>query len=460
MVKIKNCWVLVILLMSVFTLQAQTEKERKLGDFVIAVIGDQPMLRSEFEQELAQLVDAGQVLTPELKCIVFEEILQRKLLVHQAELDSLPISNEQIEDDLNRRLGYFAAQMGGEKKLEEYLGKSLMEYKKEMRPKLKQQTLAKSMESKIFENLKVSPVDVQNYFNSIPQDSIPLIDAEFEVAQLVIKPEPSDIAKQYAYEQITKIRSDIIEKNLNFGSEAKKKSEDLGTAIKGGSLGEFGRGDMVPEFERAAYKLQKDSISPIIETQFGYHIIQLVERRGERVEARHILIRPKLTSYEYKIASELADSLLLVSRKEPLVWCELVKKFSNDDQSKGNCGFFVDPATAASKVALIQLEKDVVQGISSLKAGEFSEPKVFEMRDGTRAVRILYLKNEIPPHKANLKDDYTKLQLAASEQKREEVMQKWVQKKIENTYVRINPDYLDCEFVAKWMEMANKKASK
>jgi len=437
------------------TTYAQIDKPRELVDFIIAVVGDKVILRSEFESEIEQIKESGEVITPEIRCLVFEELLQRKLLVHQGEMDSLPISDEQVEDEMNRRLKYFAGQMGGEKKLEEYLGKSMIEYKREMRPKMRQQLLARAMEGQVYGDIKVSPSEVKDYFYKIPSDSIPLISAEFEIGQIVIKPIASDVAKEYARRQLEDLRYNIVHRGLDFALAAKRNSDDTYSAQRGGSLGEFGRGDMVPAFERAVFKLQKDSISQIIETDFGFHIIKLVERRGEKVEALHILIRPKLTSFDIQDATNLADSIRNAFIHDSSSFCDLALKFSDDFMTKGSCGMLSDPQTGSVKIAVEYIDRELMRELSVLKPGELSYPKVIDLPDGSKGVRILYLKSEIAPHRASLRDDYPRIQFAALEAKRNETMQNWILKKVAKTYIYINKEYFDCEFIYNW-EKINK----
>jgi peptidyl-prolyl cis-trans isomerase SurA len=437
----------ILFLFAGFNLIGQTN--RILVDEILAVVGDQPILRSELEAEVAQMTETGEIITTAKKCEIFEMIVQKKMLLHQAALDSIPVSDEQVDDDLNKRIRFFATQLGGEKNLEEYLGKSIVEYKKEMRPKIKQQLLIRSMEGKIMGDIKVSPREVKSYFESLHKDSIPLIEAEFEVAQLVIKPKVSDEAKEFAYLQLEQVRQRILN-GENFAKLARYYSEDEGSKINGGDLGEFGRGDMVPEFERVAYKLKEDSISEIIETEYGYHIIQLLERRGEKVRARHILIMPKLTSFELNDAALRADSLVQLFKDEKITFCEMIKKHSDDNQTKGNCGYLSNFQTGSNKIVISEMDKEMAMIVSRLKPGEISEPVISTMPDRSKVVRVFYLKSEIPPHKAGLENDYPRIQLAAMENKSKSVMDTWVDKKLKSTYVYINPNYLQCDFIDIW----------
>jgi peptidyl-prolyl cis-trans isomerase SurA len=453
-----NSVIFVLLMVLSFKTVAQSDlPPRQIVDMIVAAVGDHIILRSEFESELTQIEQSGEIATPEIRCYVLEELMQRKLLVHQAEIDSLPVSDEQIDDELDRRIKYFAVQVGGEKKLEQYLQKSIREYKKEMRPKMKQQMLAAEMERKIYADIKVTPNEVRSFFERIPRDSLPLIGAEIELSQIILKPKPSQFARDYAYGELEKIRRDIVERGADFTMMAKLHSDDPGTKVRGGSLGEFGRGDMVPEFERAVFKLEKNGVSPIIETQFGFHIIQLVERRGERVEARHILLRPKASSYEVRATESLADSLRRVFVQNKESYCDLVKNFTEDEMTKGNCGYLSDPQTGITKLPAEYMDEQTLKQIRGLSPGEMSEPVTIEMPDGSKVVRLVFLKTEHPPHIVNLVDDYTRIQMLALENKREEVMQKWVAKKVKDTYFMVDNSYFSCDFTYTWNEYKTKQ---
>ena len=261
-------------------------------DEVIAVVGNTPVLRSELDLLLSQL-DPDVEITDQIKCDVFKELIIDKMLIHQAEIDSLPITDEEVNDKMDNNLRFFERQMNNRASLEKYLGMSIAEYKKQLFSKVKSQMLLEKMEQKIQSEIKITPNEVKTYYSKLPKDSIPFISSEVEVAQIVVKPTYSTEAKEIALEQMESLRKRLL-KGESFARLATLYSEDPGSKKSGGLLPEFGRNDMVPEFERTAFTLKKDSISEIFETRYGYHIVKLIDKRGERVNVRHILIRPKL----------------------------------------------------------------------------------------------------------------------------------------------------------------------
>lgn len=431
---------------------SQTEP-RQLVEFIIAVMGDEVILRGEFEMEMAQIAQSGEMITDDLKCFVLKELMERKLLVHQAKIDSVGVSDERLDDELNRRIKMFAGQVGGEKELERYLGKSISEYKREAKPKLKQQMLAQEMEQTILHNVKVSPSEIREFFEKIPADSLPFIKDQVVLGQIIIQPKPSASAKAFARDEITRMREDIVRGRSDFQTMAQMYSDDPGSGQMGGRLGEFGRGEMVPEFERAVFKLQAGEISPVFETKYGYHIVQLIERRGEKVDARHILVMPKSTSYEVRNARTLADSIKLAFDNNEAEFCEYVKAFSDDEMTKGNCGLLFNPQTGSNRIPLELLDPKTLSLINGLGPNQMAAPEVIEMPDGGKAVRLLYVKSKHDAHIANLKDDYTQIQMAALENKRDEVLREWILKKIKNTYFFVNRNFIDCAFESEWQRL-------
>jgi len=386
------------------------------------------------------------------ECFVFEQLLIRKLLMNQAELDSLPVDENRIDAEIENKLRYYARQLGSEKKLEEFLGKSMSEYKRDIRPRVQEQMLARDMENKVLENVKISPREVQDYYASIPRDSLPLIGAEVEVAELIVVPKVSVEAKAYAKEKADDLRSRIL-RGASFDKLASAYSEDPGSALQGGLLPEFGRGDMVPEFERAAFRLKPDSVSRVVESPYGYHIIKMISRRGERIICRHILIRPQITSEDLLQAKRRVDSAYNLLRMDSISWCDAVKRFGDQETGrKGECGFYSDESTGVQKVAVDALEKDLVKMIQDLTAGTYKEPELNVFPDGSRAYRMVYLKSETKPHKANMIQDYPRIQQAALQQKKDDALNAWVRKTRLKTYITINGDFYNCPAVAEWLQ--------
>lgn len=417
-------------------------------DEVIAVVGNTPVLRSELDLLLSQL-DPDVEITDQIKCDVFKELIIDKMLIHQAEIDSLPITDEEVNDKMDNNLRFFERQMNNRASLEKYLGMSIAEYKKQLFSKVKSQMLLEKMEQKIQSEIKITPNEVKTYYSKLPKDSIPFISSEVEVAQIVIKPTYSAEAKEIALEQMESLRKRLL-KGESFARLATLYSEDPGSKKSGGLLPEFGRNDMVPEFERTAFTLKKDSLSEIFETRYGYHIVKLIDKRGERVNVRHILIRPKLIEDDLDKAKFKLDSILVLLRKDSLNLCKAVKIYSEDDETKPNCGYFTDPNIGTQKIPYDYLDKDMAAVIGKMKAGTYSEPVIGYAQDGSQFYRIYYLKSETKPHVANLEQDWQRIQALALEEKRKKELENWSTINRKNIYIYISKTYIQCPFFIDW----------
>ncbi len=425
-------------------------------DGVVAIVGNKVILYSEFETEKMQL-SRGVALPDSQKqfCFLLERLIIDKLMLSQAEIDSLPLEDERVEAEIENRLRYFQRQAGSISDLEKYLGKSIGEYKAEIRPMMRNQMLAKEMERTITSNIKITPKEVGQFYEKIPQDSLPIIPAEVEVAQLLVEPPISDEAKEFAKSQLESLRKRIL-KGESFEKLARAYSMD-GTKNNGGILPEFGRGEMVPQFERVAYKLKPDSISQVFETGFGFHIVKLIKRKGERVIAAHILIRPENTSQDFAKAMSKIDSAYQLMELSTDNWCNAVKKYSStfpnlgqDYGNRANCGFFTDEMTGLQKLTFEQLPSDVKKELDKLKPGEFTRPTITFTPDGRQVYRMLYLKSFTAPHVANLVQDYSRIQMEADMDKKQKAIDSWVDKYRKKTYIRINMRNLECDFIKKW----------
>lgn len=425
---------------------------QKVGilDEIIAVVGENYILRSDLEAEYFQMKTQYEVMPENLRCDLMEQLLMQQLMLHKADVDSTYVSEEMIEAELERRLRFYASQIGGEKKLEKYLGKSIAEYKEVIRPTLEKQMRIQEVQSTMIRDIKVSPTEVRRFFDEIPTDSLPVFDSEVEVGQILISPKPSKFAKEYAYTTLEKLRKEIISGKRDFAVTASSYSDDIGSKMKGGDLGYFERGQMVPEFEAMAYKLKGDTISPIIETDFGYHILQLLDRKGDRLNVRHILIKPKIIDTDI---TESKDFLRQLSKKilgDTITFCDAAAKFSEDEMTKSSCGMFTNSAIGTSRVEISELEADVALVVQKLEPGQISVPLEVYNPDGSTSYRIIYLKSEVEPHVANLKVDYQKIQAFATEKKKVEEMQKWAKQYRKNSYVWIDEDFTECPTIKEW----------
>lgn len=420
-------------------------------DEVIAIVGESVILKSDLDKEYYQLLSQYPNYDGNLRCELFDQLLSQKLLLYKADLDSVVIADERLEYEINRRIEYFADQAGGIDKLERYLGVPILQYKEEMRKKVKEQMMIQEAQSGLLGDLKVSPTEVRQFFDEIPKDSIPTFNAEVEVAQLVIKPTPSKVADEYARQTAERLRGELVRGEREFCMATSLFSSDDGTKDVCGSLGDFKRGQMVPEFEAAAFRLKKDSISKVIKTKFGYHIIQLVERKGEIVNARHILIRPTILSSDHEKAMNELKKIKKLVMNDSMTWCEAVAKYSAEEYNDGNCGFYTDPSIGSTLIEVNYLESDVSLKVAQMKPGDISEPHSVPGLDGSPTYRILYLKTETAPHTASLEKDYQKISAYALEKKKQDVLNDWSVSFRKKMYIWIDDKYMVCKGIDEWV---------
>ena len=453
MINLKNKYLLLcILLMVIFNIHAQ-EKE-KIIDRVIAVVGSNPLLQSELESQYQQMVSQQEAVNEGTKCKLVEELLYQKLLLAQAQKDSLNVTEAQVDQELDRRLHYFIQQFGSEERFVAFYGKSVEEFKVDLRDNVRDLLLSQQMQGKITADMNVTPNDVKVYFSSIPADSVPLINSEVEVGQIVKKPAITADAKKEAKDKITNIRTRIVKGEASFAALAALYSEDPGSANKGGLYEHIQRGQFVPEWDAQAFKIKPGEVSEVFETMYGFFIIQLIERRGDEVDARSLLIAPKVEPQDLLRAKMSLDTIFTKLAMDTTTFNDMAAKYSDDEESKNSGGLLVNPQNGASRFQMDELgqwDQNVAFAIDKLKIGEYTKPIPFQTKDGKQAYRILYLKTRIAPHKANLKDDYQKIQAIALAKKQEKAIQAWIKKKLVGTYVHITDDYKNCPYSNKWI---------
>ncbi len=418
-------------------------------DKVVAVVGEKPILLSEVNAQLAQMKAQNANADSSMACIILEDLILQKLMVNQAEKDSIEVTDAQVDAELDKKIRYFVAQIGSVEELETYLGKSIAQIKDDFREKIRDQLLIQQMQSKIAGDIKVSPADVKTFYNSIPKDSLPFVESEIQVAQIVRKPPVNSAEKERVFKEISDIRQRIID-GKSFASMAAFYSEDVGSAAKGGELGFVSRGDLVPEFEAAAFQLKGKEISPVIESMYGYHIIQLIERRGELINVRHILMAPKASPDDLEKARIKLDSISQQIRLGNISFEDAAQRYSDDADSKNNGGLMVNSATGSTFFEISQLDQSLFFVIDKLKVGEMSEPVVIRSGEKKEAYRIAMLRSRTEPHIANLEEDYQRILSAAENEKREQKVRDWIARKRKSFFVKINPDYTWCTFINDW----------
>lgn len=424
--------------------------QREVIDKVVATVGGELVLLSEVEEQHALMEAQSGVLPEGARCNIMDQLMASKLLINQAKLDSIEITDEEVEAQLDARIERILSFMNNDVgQFEAYYGQTINEVKEQFREDLRNQILADRMRSQVMASVTVTPSEVKKFFSSIPQDSLPYFNSEVEVGEIVYKPKVNEEERQKTIEKLESIRQRIID-GEDFAELASKFSDD-GSARGGGDLGWARRGKYVPEFEAAAFKLEKNEISPVIESEFGFHIIQMLERRGNSIHVRHILIKPDITDEDLEKAEAHLDSVRQFLLADSLTFSQAVKLYSNEDvQSYNNDGRMVNPATGNTFFEIGDLEPDIYFTIDTMQVGGISQP--FEFRDqvGEIYYRIVQLQSRTNPHKANLKQDYSKIQKAAIESKKSEFISSWIKDKVDATYIDIDPMFGDCPVLEKW----------
>jgi peptidyl-prolyl cis-trans isomerase SurA len=433
-------------LMLVMHQHLRAQQAGQVIDQIAAVVGNNVIMHSEIVMEFKQLKkEFGQEVHDSFVCSILRQRMLDNVLLHKAIIDSVMIAEDRVEHELERRIRYFAQQFGGIRNMEDFYGKSIAKIKDDNREKIRQNLIITEMQQKALKDVKVSPNDVRKFFNNIPEDSLPYYSAEVEVSQIVYEPKVSDDAKKIAYDKISELRERIINGD-NFSTLAIIYSDDKGSAVNGGELGFFTRGDMVPEFEAAAFKLKPDSISRVIESKYGYHILKLVDRKGENINVRHILIRPQIFKSDIQRAKEVLDSIIWMVKIDSMTFENAAKKFSDDPSTKGNGGFITEPNTGTTRIPIDELDQSIYFRIESMNPGDISEPELITIPgpDRQQVWRVFYMKSEIKPHQANLKDDYQKFQALALQDKQAKALNNYIERARKGVYIRVSPLYMDC----------------
>ncbi len=444
----KKCFIYIVFLQLSLVSFAQQNIDK-----TIAVVGKYIVLRSELERELKGATANGMKITDSLRCSMFDELLYQKLLLAQADKDSIHVKEEQVDGEMDRRMNYYLGQFGSEEKFEAFYGKTVKQYKEEMRDDIRNILVAQQMQNKVVSEIKVSPADIRTYYNSIPSDSLPLINTEVEICQLVKRPSVTDEAKKAAREKLEGYRQRVISGEMSMAAMASLYTEDPGSAKTGGRYDGIARGAFVPEFEAVAFRLKPGEISEIFESSFGFHFIELIARRGELVDVRHILVTAKVSPQDITDAKTSLDTIYQKIQDGRLTFCNACAKYSDDKDTKNNCGAIQNTAAGSTRFEIEELGKDekLVFMLDKMQVGDISKPMLDQAADKP-SFRIIYLKSRTEPHKANLKDDYQRLQNMAQAYKQKTTVDTWVNKKLRSIYVRIDDEYKGCAFHRNWKQ--------
>jgi peptidyl-prolyl cis-trans isomerase SurA len=445
----KKLILFVALALSSLAVQAQT---RELMDKVVARVGDEYVLLSEVEEQFSAAKEQRQNLPNNYKCMVVDQILVNKLLVNQAKIDSLYPKEEEIETQLNSRFERILEYMNGNvDQFVAYYGQSPEAMKETMRDDMKDQIMSEKMRTKILSDVTVTPSEVRSFFKQIPKDSLPYFNQEVEISEIILKPKANDVQKNLAKEKLAGIREQITSGKMSFEDMAKKFSEDPGSGREGGDLGWAKRGKFVPEFEATAYKLDAGQLSEIFESEFGFHILQLIERRGNSIHTRHILVKSQITDEDVALAKHKLDSVRTAIIKDSTTFSRAVKDFGDKStQSFHADGRVTNPSSGNNTFETRDLDPDTYFAIDSMKVNSICKPIEISLPTGEKYYRIIKLLLKTSPHKANLLTDYNKISSATLDQKKSTALVKWIERKAQSTFIQIDPLYRDCLNLEKW----------
>lgn len=442
-----------ILLFSCFALLQVATAQRAVIDKVVAMVGGEVILLSEIEEQYSQMKAQNPTIPADQRCGIMEQLMAAKLLINQARLDSIEVTEAEVEEQLNARIDQILAYMNGDlTQFQAYYGQTVTQVKEQFRADLMDQLLSERMRGTVLASVKVTPAEVKSFFANIPVDSLPFFGSEVEVREIVHHPPVNEDEKQKSILKLENIREQISTGTATFEEMAEKYSDD-GSARIGGDLGWAKRGKFVPEFEAAAYQLEPGEITPVIETQFGFHIIQLIERRGNSIHVRHILVRSEITDEDLDKAQTHLEEVADLIRNDSITFSSAVKRYSNEDeQSFSNDGRMMNPATGNTFFEVADLDPDIYFTIDTMSVGDISAPFSFSSPSGETYYRLLQLQSRTSPHRANLQEDYNKIQQATIQSKQNEFLSNWIEEKLASTYIHIDDHMNTCPNIMKWKE--------
>jgi peptidyl-prolyl cis-trans isomerase SurA len=438
-----------LLMVAGFWAQAQERQVRgTAAEKIMAKVDSYIVLKSDMEARYLAGLREGQFGTQDGRCRSLEDLVKEKLLAAKAEIDSVEVSEEEIQADLDYRMGMMISSLGGESVVEAQFGKSLTQIRQELYEDVKEQNLADAMRQEIIKDVKVSPSEVRRFFEEIPRNQRPFYSAEIRLGMIEKKPVAGEDAKAKVRAQLTEIREKILSGEATFAEMALRYSMD-GTSQRGGDLGFQRRGDLDPTYEAISMKMKVGEISPVFESQFGYHIVELLERRGTEYNTRHIIIIPEPNADDRRRAAEFLDSIRVEVEKGNMTWEYAAKEFSDDRNTKTNGGFITGRFGQYISVDDPGISPDVFLTIDTMKVGSISRPLPFRKNSQEpESLRILYYSDRIPPHEANLKQDFEKIQFAALQMKQDKRLSEWFEKARREVFIEIAEEYNNCGFWA------------
>jgi peptidyl-prolyl cis-trans isomerase SurA len=439
--KLKKISIIALLVLSAFS--KLTAQNPLVIDKIISKVDNHYILKSDLENQIQQAQQSGQPNQPS-KCQVLESLVINKLMLAKAEIDSVLVDDKRVDAELASRMEQMESQFGSRKNIEEAYGKTIVSLKEELRSALKEQLITQKMRGKITADVKITPKEVRRFFESIPKDSLPYLPSEVEVGHIIRLAKATKVQKDELIKRLLDYRTQV-EKGADFAALAKLHSEDIGSGKRGGDLGFAKRGQMVAPFEAAALAMKPKQMSEVVESEFGFHLIQLLEIRGQEYHARHILLRPDYQRLDVVAPTRFLDSMRVLIQRDSIKFERAAKEVSEDKATADAGGLLLDPQTRSSRMALDgTMESALYFTLDSMKVGTVAAPTAYRTEDGRSAMRILYYKKKFPPHFANLEDDYQKMSNYALNRKQNSAIERWFEKAKKDVFVFVSEEYQGC----------------
>ncbi|MDB5015339.1 MAG: peptidylprolyl isomerase [Mucilaginibacter sp.] len=434
-------------------ISAANAQQKHTLDKIAGVVGSRIVLQSDIELKYGTYLAQGNPPSPDIKCQILQSLLTQKLLAQQAVIDSVDVKDDEVDADVDRRMRGMIQRAGGQDRLEQFLGRSVIQYKDEIRPDIKEGLVAQKMQQKITSNVNTTPEDVKNFFNKIPKDSLPSFNKEVEVGEIQFDPKLNPAEKEVYRQKAEELRT-RIKNGEDFASLARLYSQDATSAPQGGDLGFNDRTSFVKEFSAMAFKLKPGEISPVFETDFGFHFLQVIERRGEQVHVRHILIQPVITQASLDRSKAKADSVYdQLMHNKTIDFSSAAAFYSDNKDTKYNGGMLLNADNVEARSTYIptdKLDPQIALTTDTMKVGTISKPQLFTGQDGKKSYKILYLKSTTNAHKANLEQDYPKIKEYATNDKINRTLSEWFQKRRKETFIKVDPQYQSCPSLIGW----------
>lgn len=446
---LKNVLKNVLVLGTIIFAQQISNAQDKVVDQIVAVVGSNPILKSDIETGAIQNQAQGVTTQGDAKCEILEQLLEQKLLLAEAELDTLiTVSDNQINQQMDRRMNYFIENIGSEKEVEKYFNKPINQLKAEMSETIKEQLKTEQMQAKIIEKVTATPSEVRQFFRQLPSKEIPEIGSQLEYAQITILPAITEVEDLEVKAKLRDFKK-RVENGDNFATLAIMYSEDPGSARNGGEMDYVGRAMLDQAFANEAFNLKPNQVSKVVKSEFGYHIIQLIDRKGEKIKCRHILLRPKIDPKDLELAKTRIDSIADFVRKGKATWEQATYLYSSDKSTRNNGGLVTSQRNGSSKFEVADLDPDVSKVITTMNIGETSQPFVTVDDKQRQVYKIVKLINKTKAHPANMQEDYQSLSEMFLAKKKEEVYRKWIAKQQSKTYIHVDDAYANCNFKLK-----------